>query len=370
MHFTIQRNALLRALTHVLGAVERKATIPILAMVRLEVSNLTLTVTATDLDREARANAPLAIAAKQDGAICAPADTLTSFVRKLGAETEITVSRPADDDRLHLQAGRARLALPTLAAADFPIFKEPADAVRFALGAPEFSRLIERTRFAISTEETRYYLNGAFLHAQSGRLKMVATDGHRLAYADCALPAGAGDMPDVIIPRATIAEFKKLAADAEGEITLSVSPQTIAAQRDDLRLVSKLVDGLFPDYARILPKDASRTVSLERERFAAALDRVSIVASERARMVRFTHDDGAMLKVSNPEAGQAEEDIDTIDGDSIADTGFNGKYLAEALNASPAETVHIGFGEDAATPAKITGEGDLNAFVVLMPLRV
>ncbi len=285
MQFTIDKPSLTKALAHVASVVERRNTIPILSNVHLATRNNELKLTSTDLDMEIVETVPAR--AKGEGATTVPAHMFHDIVRKLPEGTDIDIAREGDQGRLTISCGPARFSLQTLPADDFPSLSVDDLGHAFAMPAADLKRLIEKTRFAISTEETRYYLNGIYLHAaESGGkqvLRAVATDGHRLAQVELPLPAGAKDMPGVIVPRKTVAELAKLAEDGDGDVRIELSPSKIRVSTARVVLTSKLIDGTFPDYQRVIPQGNDKTMEVDNHAFAEAVDRVSTLSSDKGR---------------------------------------------------------------------------------------
>lgn len=276
MKLSIERSALLKALNHVQSVVERRNTIPILSNVLLSAQGDSLKLTATDLDIEISESASAEV--ERAGQTTAPANYLYDFVRKLPDGSAVKLDVNGDDPRLFISAGKSRLHLPILPAGDFPSMPSDGFETKFEVEPTELGRLIDKTRFAISTEETRYYLNGIFLHtvdADGAKLRAVATDGHRLALADHPAPKGSTGMPGVIVPRKTINELKRLLDDASDLVEISVSPQKIRFALGDAVLTSKLIDGSFPEYARVIPKNNSKKLKIDNKAFAEAVDRVA-----------------------------------------------------------------------------------------------
>src|SRR4051794_3312525 len=307
MKLTIERAALLKALGHVQSAVERRNTIPILSNVLLSAERDRLTFSATDLDLEIIDEALAQV--EQPGQITAPAHTLYEIVRKLPEGADVSLSFSGDDPRLTVQAGRSRFNLPVLPAGDFPVMSSDGLSGRVEIETSDLIRLIDKTRFAISTEETRYYLNGLYLHVvvEGGetRLRAVATDGHRLALAEMPAPEGAAGSPGVIIPRKTIQEIRRLLDDAGETIEMQVSPQKVRFQFGLAALTSKVIDGSFPDYVRVIPRDNRKILRVDNALFAAAVDRVATISAEKSRSVKMAVEPGKMvLTVRNMEAGQ------------------------------------------------------------------
>jgi DNA polymerase III subunit beta len=372
MRLTIERAALVKALTHVQSVVERRNTIPILSNVLLTAQDNTLRLTATDLDIEIAENAFATI--DRAGATSAPAQYLYDFVRKLPDQAVVRLDIAGDEPRLSLSAGKARLNLPVLPAADFPVMPTDALSTRFHIHPTELKRLLEKTRFAISTEETRYYLNGIFLHTvvKDGvaMLRAVATDGHRLALADCPAPEGAQGMPGVIIPRKTIQELNRLLDDATEDVELAVNDQKIRFHLGDAVLTSKLIDGSFPEYARVIPKGNDKILQVDNAAFAKAVDRVSTVSAERSRSVKLALDaDRLTLTVNNPDAGLATEELVAAYDSEPMEIGFNARYLLDVAGQIGGEQARFEFA-DSGSPTLVRDETDDNALYVLMPLRV
>ena len=372
MRLTIERSALLKALNHVQSVVERRNTIPILSNVLMTAQGDTLKLTATDLDIEISEQAPAEI--ERAGAITAPASYLYDFVRKLPENMSVKLDVSGDDPRLFISAGKSRLHLPILPAGDFPAMPSDGFETRFEIAPTDLARLIDKTRFAISTEETRYYLNGVFFHTVTNNgaamLRCVATDGHRLALADAAAPKGAQGMPGVIVPRKTINELKRLLDDAADFVEISAAPQKIRFALGDAVLTSKLIDGSFPEYARVIPKGNAKILKLDNKAFAEAVDRVATVSAERSRSVRLAIEpDKITLTVNNPDAGVATEEVPADYRDEAMEIGFNARYLLDI--AGQIEGKHAVFElADSGSPTLVRDEADENALYVLMPLRV
>jgi DNA polymerase-3 subunit beta len=371
MRLTIERSVLLKALNHVQSVVERRNTIPILSNVLLSAQGESLRLTATDLDIEIAESAPADV--DRAGQTTAPASYLYDFVRKLpdGAAVKLEVS--GDDPRLFISAGKSRLHLPILPAGDFPSMPSDGFETKFEIEPTELARLLDKTRFAISTEETRYYLNGIFFHTvdnNGAKLRAVATDGHRLALADAPAPKGAQGMPGVIVPRKTINELKRLLDDAADMVEISVSPQKIRFALADAVLTSKLIDGSFPEYARVIPKSNARRLKLDNKTFADAVDRVATVSAERSRSVRLALEkDKVTLTVNNPDAGVATEDLPASYGDDVMEIGFNARYLLDVAQQIEGEEAVFELA-DSGSPTLVRDEADEAALYVLMPLRV
>lgn len=371
MRLTIERSALLKALNHVQSVVERRNTIPILSNVLISAQGDSLRLTATDLDIEISESAPGEV--ERGGQTTAPANYLYDFVRKLPDGSAVKLDVAGDDPRLFISAGKSRLHLPILPAGDFPTMPTDGFETRFEIEPTELARLVDKTRFAISTEETRYYLNGIFFHTveQDGaKLRAVATDGHRLALADATAPQGATGMPGVIVPRKTINELKRLLDDAADMVEIAVSAQKIRFALGDAVLTSKLIDGSFPEYARVIPKSNAKRLKIDNKAFAEAVDRVATVSAERSRSVRLAIEkDKITLTVNNPDAGVATEDLPADYRDDAMEIGFNAKYLLDVAQQIEGEEALFELA-DSGSPTLVRDEADEHALYVLMPLRV
>ena len=372
MRLSIERAALLKALSHVQSVVERRNTIPILSNVLLTAAGDGLKLTATDLDIEIAEMAPAQI--ERAGATTTPAHTLFEFVRRLPEGQPVKLDLSGDDARLGVSAGKARLQLPVLPPGDFPAMPIDAAGHTFLIAPDALARLIDKTRFAISTEETRYYLNGIFFHAVvvngAAMLRAVATDGHRLALADYDAPEGSVGMPGVIVPRKTIQELRRLLEDATGDVEVAVSAQKIRFSAADAILTSKLIDGSFPEYARVIPKANSRILKVENRTFAQAVDRVSTVSAERSRSVKLALEpERVTLTVNNPDQGVATEDLPADYTSDALEIGFNSKFLKDVTDQIEGVEAQFEFA-DSGSPTLVRDPADGHALYVLMPLRV
>jgi DNA polymerase-3 subunit beta len=373
MKLVIERNELVRALGHVASVVEKRTTIPILSNVMLRASGQTLLLKATDLEREVLEQAPASV--QQPGAVTVSAHTIHDIVRKLPDGAEIELKKDPDKDRLTITAGQSRFALQTLPPEDFPDLSGGDFPHTFELPAHDLRRLIDKTRFAISTEETRYYLNGIFLHiAQTGgqsTLRAVATDGHRLAQLDLDRPSGAEGMAGVIVPRKTVHEVHRLAESGDGTVTVAVSPTKIRFEIGTVTLTSKLIDGTFPDYSRVIPVNNDKLLRVASSEFIQAVDRVATIATERGRAVKLAIDKSTLtLSVNNAEGGSATEEMDVeFGGQGALEIGFNARYLLDIAGQLDSGTAHFKLA-DAAAPAVIRDGDDTTALYVLMPMRV
>lgn len=372
MRVALERSNLLKSLNHVHRVVERRNTIPILSNVLLAAEGASLQMKATDLDLEITEATPAM--AEEAGATTVPAHLLYDIVRKLPDGAEVLLATNPDGNSLAVTSGRSSFKLQCLPQSDFPELTAGAFTHNFKLPASALKRLIDRTQFAISTEETRYYLNGIYLHTieSDGALKLraVATDGHRLARADLEAPAGSEGMPGIIIPRKTVAELQKLVDDPELIVTVELSEAKIRFTIGSVVLTSKLIDGTFPDYQRVIPLGNDKKLTIDRQSFAAAVDRVSTISSERGRAVKLAIAEGLLtLTVNNPDSGSATDELAAdYDADAI-EIGFNSKYLLDITSQlSGKEAIFLL--ADAGSPTLVRDTGDEGALYVLMPMRV
>ena len=374
MKIKVDRASLLKALAHVQSVVEKRNTIPILANVKIEARDTRLTLTATDMEIAVVEEVPATSLA--DGACTAPAATLYEIVRKLPEGAEVQLEHPGGDAQLALRAGRYATSLVVLPTDDFPAMTAGSLPYHFALNAQHLRGLIDRTRFAISTEETRYYLNGIFLHAAESDgvkvLRAVATDGHRLARVEEPLPEGAGGMPGVIVPRKTVAELRKLLDEISGDVEIALSDTRIQFHPGPVTLTSKLIDGTFPEYERVIPRDNDKVLRVGKKDFSDAVARVAAISAERSRPVKLSLGRNLLvLSASSPDQGTATEELDgeRVSYDSTPlEIGFQARYLNDITDQVAGE-VEFCF-SDGAAPTIVRDAGDASALYVLMPMRV
>ena len=372
MKVSIERSALLKAMSQAQSVVERRNTIPILANVLIGAEGSDISFRATDLDIEVIDKAPAMV--ERAGATTVGAHTLHEIVRKLPDGAMVELSDDGSSGRLDVKAGRSSFSLATLPKEDFPVMASSEYACNFTAMAPVLRRLFYKSKFAISTEETRYYLNGVYMHASDGAdgkvLRCVATDGHRLARIDAELPAGAEEFPGVIVPRKTVNELRKLVEDDEMQIAVSVSETKIRFATPEITLTSKVIDGSFPDYTRVIPVGNTRRLEVDAAEFAQAVDRVSTVSSERSRAVKLTLDeDRLVLAVNAPDSGAAEEELAVAYGDEPLEIGFNAKYLLEIAGQVDRENAVFLF-NSSGDPTLMREGNDESAVYVVMPMRV
>ena len=372
MKVTVERAELLKSLGHVHRVVERRNTIPILANVLIKADRSQLGFKATDLDLEITET--IAAEVGPGGSTTVPAHMFYEIVRKLPEGAQIILEASGDRAVMAIRAGRSRFTLQTLPESDFPDLAAGDMINTFKLLAGDLKRLIDKTQFAISTEETRYYLNGIYLHTAGGgkaaTLRAVATDGHRLAQVELPLPAGATDMPGVIVPRKTVGEVQRLIENHEAEVTIELSQGKIRFTIGDVVLTSKLIDGTFPDYARVIPLGNDKELRVTKKEFEQAVDRVSTVSSERGRAVKLSLSNGKLtLSVTNPDSGSATEELEVEYGSEPLDVGFNSRYLLDIAAQIEGEAAVLKL-SDPGSPTLIQDRDAKGALYVLMPMRV
>ena len=375
MKATIERATLLRCLSHVQSVVERRNTIPILSNVLIDASDGgNVRVMATDLDLQV-VESMSASSVEQAGAITVSAHLLFDIARKLPEGSQVSLT--TNENRLEVKAGRSNFKLPTLPRDDFPVIVEGDLPTSFELPARVLAELIDRTRFAISTEETRYYLNGIFLHVTDENeplLKAAATDGHRLARFTLARPEGAAGMPDVIVPRKAVGELRKLLEEAlDGNVLIDLSASKIRftmGGEGGVVLTSKLIDGTFPDYSRVIPTGNDKLLKVDPKLLFSGVDRVATIATEKTRAVKIGLDqDRVTLSVTSPDNGTAAEELAAEYRAEALEIGFNANYLKDILSQIDSDTVELHLA-DAGAPTLIRENEASPALYVLMPMRV
>jgi DNA polymerase III subunit beta len=370
MKAVIERATLLKGLGHVHNVVERRNTIPILSNVSIEAgADGGLRLMATDLDLQIVETVEAQVS--DPGATTVSAHTLFDIVRKLPEGSQVELA--AAEGRLAIVAGRYRSSLPTLPRDDFPVIAEGELPCAFELPAATLRQIIDKTKFAISTEETRYYLNGIYVHVSDEAqpvLKAAATDGHRLARVTVARPDGAQGMPGVIIPRKCVTELRKLLDEVDGTVEVSLSESKIRFGLGAAVLTSKLIDGTFPDYTRVIPTGNDKLLKIDPRSFEEGVDRVSTIASERTRAVKMALErDRITLSVTSPENGTAAEEVPADYGAEGLEIGFNARYLLDILGQIEGDTVEVHLA-DAAAPTLLRENDKAAALYVLMPMRV
>lgn len=372
---TVERAVLLKALGHVQSVVERRNTLPILANIKIEAIGNTLSLTATDTDIEITEK--IIVETEEEGAITVPAHTLYDIIRKLpdGAQVELTGTDSAGG-KLKINSGSCNFSLASLPVNDFPIMSSGNINHSFKLLPAEIIALIDKTKFAISTEETRYYLNGIFLHTKGnnkkgdGKLCAVATDGHRLAKVEIDAPAGAENIDGIIIPRKTVGEIRKLVEEGNDDVEISISDSKISFVCNGAVLISKLIDGTFPDYEKVIPVDNDKEAEVEAGALTRAVDRVATISTEKTRAVKFAFEPGKLIiSATNEENGAAKEELEIEYSSNSFEIGFNSRYLLEMMSVIKGQKVQIRL-KDGNAPALVGDSEDPSSIFVIMPMRI
>jgi DNA polymerase-3 subunit beta len=365
MKVSASREHLLEALQSVIGVVERRQTMPILSNILLSARDNRLCATGTDLEVELVAAAEVTV--QQPGDITVPGRKLLDIVRNLPEKSQVTLTR--EGERIVLRGGRSRFTLSSLPAAEFPVIDEIHATQTVAIRAQDCRRLIDKTHFAMAQQDVRYYLNGTLLETNGQVLRAVATDGHRLSWCEVALGGAVREMQQIILPRKGVLELQRL-LDGEGEIEIAIGTNHVRVQIGEVRFTSKLIDGKFPEYGRVIPADPPRIMSASRDALRAALQRTAILSNEKYRGVRLTFAAGLLtVQAHNPEQEEAEDQLEvSFTGDEI-EIGFNVSYLLDALAAVETETVEVGL-TDANSSCLIRAPGNVNVKYVVMPMRL
>ena len=367
MHFTIQREALLKPLQLVAGVVERRQTLPVLSNVLLVVEGQQLSLTGTDLEVELVGRVTLEDAA-EPGEITVPARKLMDICKSLPNDALIDIR--VDDQKLLVKAGRSRFTLSTLPANDFPTVEEGPGSLTFNLPQAKLRRLVERTSFAMAQQDVRYYLNGMLLEVQSGLLRAVATDGHRLAMCSMEAAIQQDGKHQVIVPRKGILELARLLTEQDAEVAIVLGQHHIRANTGEFTFTSKLVDGKFPDYERVLPRGGDKLVLADRQGLREAFSRTAILSNEKYRGIRLTLASGLLkIQANNPEQEEAEEEIVVDYSGSGLEIGFNVSYLLDVLGVMGTEQVRLILSDSNSSALLQEADNDDSAYVV-MPMRL
>ncbi len=365
MKLTAPREEILGPLQSVIGVVERRQTMPVLSNVLLSARNNRLSITGSDLEVELVAAKNLAVA--QAGEVTVPGRKFLDICRAIPEKTEVTLS--TEGDRLTIRAGRSRFTLSTLPAVEFPVIEEINAQQTLTVSQGEFRRLIDKTHFSMAQQDVRYYLNGMMLEADGKQLRAVATDGHRLALCETELQAPAKTKQQVIVPRKGVLELQRVLG-TEGNIELAIGTNHVRAQVGDIRFTSKLIDGRFPEYGRVIPANANRVIDADREVLRQALQRTAILSNEKFRGIRLTiKPDSLTLQAHNPEQEEAEEQVEVTYAGEEIEIGFNVNYLLDALAAIDGDRVQVGL-TDSNSSCLVTAPGVNSARYVVMPMRL
>jgi DNA polymerase III subunit beta len=372
MKITIERTLLLKALKHVYRVVERRTTIPILSNVLIRADELGVHLRATDLDLEI--SEILTAQVVERGGLTVPAHMLHDLINKLPDGAQVALETEDDGARLLVRSGRSKFTLQALPEEEFPTLAVGEMPHTFQMDAAELKHILERTQFAMSSEETRYYLNGVYWHSMviedTTVLRAVATDGHRLARVEISAPEGAENIPGIILPRKAVAELLKLADDCAAPVRIEISTAKARFTFGDCILTTKLIDGSYPDYNRVIPVGNPHRMVVDCAEFSRAVDRVSTISSERGRSVKLMLQDGRLtLSVTNPDAGQAVEELEVDAETPVIEIGFNARYILDIMAQLESDTA-VFLLNDPASPAVVQSREGANTLFVLMPMRV
>ncbi len=374
MKFSIDRSVLLIALQHVHSVVERRNTIPILSNVLIEAKEDGVYLTSTDMDITVIEKVDLGESeVTQLGTTTTSAQMLYDIVRKLPDNIKVEFLSEKND-RLGIKASSSSFALNCLPSEDFPSIAQEDFKHSFNIDALDLVRLIDKSSFAMSLEETRYYLNGIYLHAikedNVDKLRTVATDGHRLSRVDINLPQGAEGIPGVIIPRKTILEIRKILEDHTGNVSLSISETKIKLSFNNVVLTSKLLDGTFPDYSRVIPEHNDKLVTISNQSISEAVDRVSTVSTDKTRAIKININKGSVvISATNPDKGSASEHLDVVYNGDEVEIGFNSKSVLDVARQIKGNEILIKL-SDSVSPTLVYDKDDKEVLFVLMPMRV
>ena len=371
MKFTVEKNNLFKSLSHVQSIVEKKNTLPILSNILLEAKDNTLILSATDMDLSIMEKLNCNII--DNGSTTVSAHTLYDIIKKIPESSEIEIISN-DGKIMSLRAGKSKFSLGCLPKEDFPIIEIEDLENEINIDSQKFLKLLDKTRFAVSNEETRYFLNGIYFHKiedqKSDILSVVATDGHRLAKFDFNFNSRIDKIPGIIIPKKTVNELYKLLIDFEGSIKINLNSNKIVFFVGKSTLISKLIDGSFPDYKKVIPTNNNNILKINRELFSAAVDRVSTITNDKSPVIKFKLLKNLINMSSvNNENGTATEDISAhYDGKEI-EIGFNSKYILEMINNLEDEEIILNF-NDSSSPVTALETSNPDLIYVLMPMRV
>ncbi len=367
MKLLVERGALLNALSHAQNVVEKRNTIPILSNIKIATGDdNSISLTATDMELTVIEQIPANI--DEAGVTTVSAHVLHDIVRKLPEGSEVSLTTNDENSTLLIKAGKAKFNLSCLPVDDFPVMEAGDFEHTFTIPAKELHTLLSKTQFAISHEETRYYLNGVYFHAHEDKLRAVATDGHKMALLECPLPQGAEGIAGVIIPKKTVGELIKLVEKSEN-VEISMSETKIQFSCGEAVLLSKLIDGTFPDYPRVIPEGNDKMLEVSPKTLASSIDRISTILSDRVRTVKIALEAGiATVSAASAEQGDATEQLEVSYGSDAIEIGFNARYIMDMLAQIDDEIVQFAF-SDSTSPALVHNPS-IGALYVVMPMRV
>lgn len=369
MRFTIQRENLLKPLQFVIGVVEKRQTLPVLSNVLVEAKSNTLSITGTDLEVEIVANTALDIS--EVGSITLPARKFVDICRALPDEAQIDVAFDAEKDRVIIRSGKSRFHLATLPVTDFPNIEDVSGQLQFSVPQRVLKNLIDKTQFSMAQQDVRYYLNGLLLEVSDNVIRTVATDGHRLSFCERDIEVSPSSKMQVILPRKGVVELAKLLEDSDSPADVIIGSNHIRINLANIQFTSKLVDGQFPDYERVIPKHGDKEVIADRELLRHALVRTSILSNEKYRGIRIRLQ-AALLQAQahNPEMEEAEEEVEVSYQGGDLEIGFNVNYLMDALAVIPGESVKMIFGDPNSSCLILPTLEDVGCKYVVMPMRL
>ena len=366
MKISIQREDILKPLQQVIGAVEKRQTLPALANVLIRSEGDGLSITATDLEVELVAYVDKA--ADEAGEVTIPARKLADICKALPDGAAITIA--TEGEKAMVTSGKSRFSLTTLPASEFPALEEVASSREFEIPQGALKRLIEKTGFAMANQDVRYYLNGLMMEVSEGKLRAVATDGHRLAMSHCDAAVEAQTPQQVIVPRKGVQELMRLLNDSEEAASIALSSNHIRVRLDGVRFTSKLIDGRFPDYERVLPQGGDKEVEIDRDVLRQSLQRASILSNEKYRGIRLSFEPGVLrIQAHNPEQEEAQDEIEIGYDGAPLEIGFNVNYLLDVLNTVEGDAVH-GTLKDQNSSALLRDPADPASVFVVMPMRL
>lgn len=369
MRFTIQRENILKPLQFVIGVVEKRQTLPVLSNVLMEAKNDKLSITATDLEVEIVSSTGLNVG--ETGAITLPARKFIDICRALPEEAQLDVAFDAEKDRVIIRSGKSRFNLATLPVTDFPNIEDVSGQLQFQVPQRVLKNLIEKTQFSMAQQDVRYYLNGLLLEVSDNVIKTVATDGHRLSYCERDIDVSPSSKVQVILPRKGVVELSKLLEDSDSPADVVIGSNHIRINLADIQFTSKLVDGQFPDYDRVIPKHGDKEVIANREMLRHALVRTSILSNEKYRGIRIRLQAGLLqAQAHNPEMEEAEEEVEISYQGGDLEIGFNVNYLMDALAVIPGESVKMIFGDPNSSCLILPMVEDVGCKYVVMPMRL